>query len=103
MFSKSAAINVTLRIRQRTECVMIVYSPTLGPGTLVYRFAPTNASVTGRYLLAQGAPVANGKVLSEIVAAFHVPNEGASSLYGYDYNGQPVDSREVIARLVTFA
>jgi hypothetical protein len=47
--------------------------------------------------------VANGKVLSEIVGAFHVPNAGASSLYGYDYNGQPVESREVIARLVTFA
>ena len=46
---------------------------------------------------AEGAPVANGKVLlSEIVAAFHVPNDGASSLYGYDYNGQPVESREVI-------
>jgi hypothetical protein len=47
--------------------------------------------------------VANGKVLSEVVAAFHVPNDGASSLCGYDYNGQPIESREVTARLVTFA
>jgi hypothetical protein len=82
---------------------MVVFSPTLGPGTLIYRFAPTNASVTGRHLLADGAPVANGKVLSEVVAAFRAPNEGASSVYGYDYNGQPVESREVIQQLMTFA
>jgi hypothetical protein len=94
---------IFLLATQSIDPAMVVFSPTLGPPTLVFRFAPTNASVTGSHLLANGAPVANGKVLSEVVAAFEVPNEGASSLYGYDYNGQPVESTEIMQRVVAYA
>jgi hypothetical protein len=82
---------------------MIVNSSTLGPGTLLYRFKPAVASVSGRHLMSHGAPVAGRKVLSDVVAVFHVPNDGAASIHGYDYKGTPVERTRVTQRMLAYA
>ena len=82
---------------------MVINSPTLGPGTLLYRFKPVVACVTGRHLMSHGAPVVPGKILSDVIAVFDVPNDGAMSISGYDFKGTPVERTRVTQRTLTYA
>jgi hypothetical protein len=82
---------------------MVINSPTLGPGTLLYRFRPAVAAASGRYLTSHGAPVVPGKVLSDVLAVFDVPSDRATSIFGYDYKGTPVESTEVTQRTLAYA
>lgn len=82
---------------------MNIYSPTLGPGTLIYRFKPADASLAGDHLLTHGAPVANGKVLSDALVVFDAPNAGAASVAGYDYTGSRAELAKVTQRILAYA
>ena len=81
---------------------MIVFSPTLGSGTLVHSFKPIQAALSGPDLTTEGAPVSNGKVLSEVVASFRAPNTGAAGSYGYDYTGNHAELTTVTVRTMAY-
>jgi hypothetical protein len=82
---------------------MVINSPTLGPGTLLYRFKPAVATVAGRQVMSHGAPVVPGKVLSDVLAVFDVPNDGAMSVSGYDFKGARVERAQVTQRTLAYA
>jgi len=53
--------------------------------------------------MSHGAPVVPGKILSDVIAVFDVPNDGAMSISGYDFKGTPVERTRVTQRTLTYA